>query len=105
METILDDGDIDIDDVAGPKLAIAGNAVAHDVVNRRADRLWEPAVIEWCRNGLLHINDVVMANPVEFARGDASADMGANHVEDIGSQPPGDAHQLLLFGCLDAYVH
>ena len=38
VEAVLDHGDVDVDDVAGLQLLVAGDAVADDVVDRRADR-------------------------------------------------------------------
>ncbi len=63
-----------IDDVAGPQLPVPGNAMADDVVDRGADRLRKSLVIQGCGDGLLHLDDIVVANPVDFAGGDAGHD-------------------------------
>ncbi len=38
VKAVLDDGDVDVDDVAGLEPLVAGDAVADDLVDRRADR-------------------------------------------------------------------
>src|SRR5690606_38187114 len=47
VEAVLDDGDVDVEDVAGLEHLVAGNAVADLVVDGGADRLRERAVARW----------------------------------------------------------
>ncbi len=105
VEAVLDDGDIDIDDVAGFELAVVGDAVADHVVDRGADGLGKAPVIEVGRDGALDVDDVLIAQPVELLGGDARHHMGADHVEHLGGQPAGLAHLELLFWGLDGDMH
>ena len=41
MITVLDDGNINVDNIPGLKFFVAGNAVANRMVDRGADRLWK----------------------------------------------------------------
>lgn len=79
MITVLDDGDVDIDDVAVFQLLFAGDAVANLLVDRGAYRFREAAVIQWCWNRLLFIDDVVVTKLVEVVGRDAGNDVGGNH--------------------------
>ncbi len=102
---ILDDGDVQVDDVPFPQLLVVGNAVADHVVDRGADGLGEAVVIERCGNGLLYVDDVVMAQGVQFVCGDACLDVGGDHDQHVGSQLAGNAHLFNLFRCLDFNGH
>jgi hypothetical protein len=42
-----------------------------------------------------------VADPVQFGRRDAGDHVGADHVQDIGGQAPGNAHRLLFRRRLD----
>ena len=101
MITVLDDGNVDIDDVAVFQFLVAGNAVTDLMVHRGADRFRETAIIQRCRNGVLYIDDVVMAKAVEFIGGDADRDMRRDHVQNFGGQPTGDAHFFDFGGGFD----
>src|SRR5207248_11042139 len=64
VETILDDGDVDIDDVASLELLVAWDAVTDDMVDRRADRcgirlITGRGVVERRRNRALHADHVL----------------------------------------------
>jgi hypothetical protein len=77
VPAVLDDGDVDIDDVAILEhLPFAGDAVADDVVDRGAHGLREAAVADVGRNGALHVHDVVVADAVQFLGGDTGLDVG-----------------------------
>jgi hypothetical protein len=73
---VLDHGDVDVDDIAFFQLLRAGNAMADHMIDRGADGFGKAAIVERRRNRLLHIDHVVMANPVQFFGGDALAHMG-----------------------------
>ncbi len=65
---ILDDGDVDIEDVAGLEHPVVRNAVANHVVRRGADGLGEAPVADVGRYRLLGLDDEVVADPVQFRR-------------------------------------
>src|SRR5690606_16632657 len=106
VPAILDHGDVDVEDVAVLEdLARAGNAVADDVVDRGADRGREAAVADVGRNGALDIDDVVVADPVQFGRGHAGLHVGGHDLENLGRQAAGDAHLLQVGGGLELDGH
>ena len=81
------------------------DAVADHVVDRGADGLRKAAVAEVRRNGVLHIDDVVVADPVQLVGADPGGHVLADHVEHVGRQAPGNAQLFLLFRGLDgAYL-
>ena len=110
VEAILDDGDVNVDDVAGAEPPVAGHAMTHDVVHRRANRPRERAVsrrriVEGRGSRLLHPGDVVVAEPVELLGGRARLDVGGDEIEDVGGESPGDPHLADFVGGLDADSH
>src|SRR5690606_38583981 len=67
VPAVLDDGDVDVDDVAVLQdLGLVRDAVADDVVDRDAGRLGVAPVADVGRGGLLHVHDVLVADPVEL---------------------------------------
>lgn len=62
VETAVVDGDVDVEDVAVLEHSLVGNAVADDLVERRAYGLGEMAVVEggWVRLGALACRIVSM---------------------------------------------
>ena len=56
MEAVLDNGDVYINGITFFNDLVAGYAVADDVINRGANRFREAAVIERCRDCLLHFD-------------------------------------------------
>ena len=92
----MNDGDVNIDNIAVFQCLIVGYAVADDVIHGRADRFGEAAIVQTCRNGLLLVDDELVANPVQFLGGHAGPDMLGNHIEHVCGQPPGYAHMSLL---------
>src|SRR5690606_15814396 len=102
VEVVLDDGDIDIDDVALLQhLGIAGDAVADHLVDRRADGLGEAVVVERGGNGLLYVDYIVMTKTVQFSSGYARTHMRSDHFQHLGGQAAGDTHLFDFVGCLD----
>ena len=104
MVTILDDGDVQVDDVAVLEHLAAWHAVADLVVDRSADRLGvgrvaRGGIIQRGRNAALHVDHVVMAQGVEFLGRDAGFDEGRDVVEHFPSQPSGQAHAFDIFRC------
>ena len=66
--------------------------MAYDVVDGSADRFRETAVIQWGRYGLLLVDNVVMADTVQFIGGNAGNDPGADHAKHLARQATGDPH-------------
>jgi hypothetical protein len=88
VEAVLDHRDVQVDDVTLLQRTRCRNAVAHDMIDRRADRLRERAVarrriVERRRDGFLLIHHVVMAQPVKFFRRDAGLDMRFDEIEHL----------------------
>ena len=78
VPAVLDDGDVDIDDVALLQALVgARDAVTHDMIHGGADRLGKAAVVERRRHRLLHVDDVLVAARVELVGGDAGHEWGA----------------------------
>ena len=95
MPAVLDDGDVDVDDVAVLQdLGRARDAVADDVVDRGADGLGEAAVADVGRDRALHVDDVVVADAVQFLGAHARFHVRGHHLQHLGGQPAGDAHLL-----------
>jgi hypothetical protein len=106
VPAVLDDRDVDIDDIALLQPALAGNAVADDVVDRGADRLGKTAVIEGRGDGVQRPGDVLVAEGVELVGRDPRLHVGTDHVEHFGGQAPGPAHAVTLgCGLLDGHGH
>ena len=110
MKSVFDDGDVDIDDVSRLQNSISGDTVAHLVIDRGAYRLREGCVarrrvIEGCRNGALHTDHIVVAEPVKFTGGDSRANMWSDEVEHFARQTPGDAHRGDFFGGFELNGH
>ncbi|VXA81772.1 conserved hypothetical protein [Aeromonas veronii] len=103
--TILDNGDIQVDDVAIAQLLVVRDAVTDHIVHRGADGFGEAVVVERSWNRLLYVDNIVVAEGVQFVSGDASFDMGRNHDQHIGGQLAGNAHLFNLFRCLDFNGH
>ncbi len=104
--TVLDDGNVEIDDVAILEDFFAGrDAVAYHVIDRGADRLGKAAVIEAGGDGLLHVDHKIMADLVEFLGADTGLHVGRDHFEDVGGELAGNAHFFDFFGCFDANGH
>jgi len=98
VEAILDDGDVEIDDVAMLQHPLTRDAMTDLVVHRGADRLRKGRVARWRvveRRGhaALHLDHVAMAERVELAGGDPGANEGRDVVEDFTGQPAGDPHR------------
>ncbi|RMS02430.1 hypothetical protein ALP75_200820 [Pseudomonas syringae pv. actinidiae] len=95
--TVLDDRDVDVQRVAVLELPVAGDAVADHLIDRGADRLGKAFVVQRSRDRLLLVDDVVMADAVQFFGGDARLDMGRDHFQNFGGQAAGDAHLFNVF--------
>src|SRR5690606_37629325 len=112
VPAVLDHGDVDVEDVAVLQhLALAGDAVADDVVDRGADGGRErdaagaAAVADVGRDRLLHVHDVVVADAVQLGGGHAGLHVRGDDLQDFGGQPPGHPHLLQLGRGLDVDAH
>ena len=105
VEAVLDDRDVDVDDVARLELFGPRNAVAHHVIDRGAHGLGETAVVQRRGDGLLLVDDEVVAEPVQLFGGHARLDVGADHFQDVGGQAARHTHFLDFFGVLDGDSH
>ena len=106
METILDNSDINIDDVSGFQgLAVTGDAVTNHVINRSTDGFRKAIVVKRCRNSLLHVNDMVVADFVEFASAHSRLHMRANHFQNFSGQFAGHTHLCNIVGRFNVYCH
>ncbi len=82
VETIFNNGDVDIDRVAVFQSLIARNTVANHMVYRGADGFGKPAVVQRGRDGLELINDEPVADLVQFIGADPRFDVFADHIQD-----------------------
>lgn len=106
MEAILDNCYVDIDDIARlENLVVAGDAVANHVIDRGADGFRETVIVERSWYGVLDINNVAVADAIQFASTDAWNDMGTDHFEDFRCQAASDSHFIDLFRRLYVYWH
>ena len=72
---------------------VVGDAVADDLVDRRAERLGEGAVVEGA--GVAAAADALLvAQGVELVGGDAGRHRRAHGLQDLGRGPAGPAHAL-----------
>src|SRR5581483_7755372 len=85
--------------------ALARNAVAHLVIDRRANGFRKRLVagrriVERRGYRTLLPHHVIVAEVVQLAGGDAGLHVRADEVEHFGGEAPGDTHPLELFGGL-----
>src|SRR5690606_38845945 len=106
VPAVLDDGDVDIDDVALPQhLGLAGDAVADDVVDRGADRRREALVTQVGRDGVLDLDDVVVADPVQLGGADPRLHVRGHDLQHLGGKAAGDAHAFDVLRSLETDLH
>ena len=105
MEAIFDHSDVDIDNISIFQLLIPGYAMAYLVVDRGADGSGEATVVQRGRDGLLLVDDVIMANAIELVCRDPRPDMFFDHDQDISCQLAGNSHFFYFIGCFYRYAH
>src|SRR5690606_2228991 len=106
VPAVLDDGHVDVEDVPVPEhLGLAGDAVADHVVDRGAHRLGIAAVADIGRHRALHLDDMVVADPVQLLGGRPGLDVRGDHFQHFGGQAAGDAHLLDFLGGLQVQAH
>jgi len=79
VPTVLDDGNVDVDNIAFFERLVIGDAMANLVVDRGADRFGvglvaAAGVVQRGGNAALHIHDVVVGQLVDFVGGDPGLD-------------------------------
>src|SRR5206468_12123199 len=97
MPAVDDGGHVDVDDVAVLELAVAGNAVAHDVVDRDAAALGVAAIAERGRKPA-GVDRHAIDEVVDFLRGDAGDHVRRDRVEQLGGETTGAAHAFEALG-------
>ena len=106
MESIFYNGYIDIYGVACLQgFTVAGNAVTNNVVYRGADGFRKAIVIQWCWNGLLHIDDVVVTDLIQLAGANSRLNVWAYHFQDLGGQLAGYPHFHNVVSCFNLNRH
>ncbi len=110
MPAILDDGDIHVDDVALFQRLVIGNAVADLVVDRGADRFGvgvvaRGRVVQRGRDGVLHVDGVVVGQFVELVGGHAGHDEGREVVQQFRGQSSCHAHACNALGVFVSDSH
>src|SRR5690606_8354699 len=107
---VLDDGDIDIHDVAVLQHLLARNAVTDHVVHGRADGGGEGRVTRRCvayrgRFCVQHIGDVVHADTIELTCGDPGPHELGKMIECGSRALAGGAHFVEVGGIGDETTH
>jgi len=107
MPSVLDHGDVDVDNVAFFKRLVIGNAVTDLVVDGGANLFGIRGVPTRCvvkgrGNGALNLGDVVVRELVELVGRDAWDHVGRQVVQDLRGEPSSHPHALnsvLIFVC------
>ncbi len=109
---VFDHRDVNVNDItAFEQFVVAGDAVTDHLVDGdaggpgKAGAAGSGAVIEWCRDRLLNIDDVVMTPLIELTGGDAGLHKRLNHFQNVGGKTARDAHLCHVFGGFNGYFH
>src|SRR5690606_11726577 len=110
MPAVLDDGDVEVDDVALFQRPLVGDAVADAVIDRGANRLRvrraaTGRVVQRGGDGALHIDHVVVGEAVQLFGGDARFDERGEVVEDFAGQTARQPHAVQVATGLDGDAH
>src|SRR5687767_642550 len=105
MIAVLDDGNIDIDNVSVFQHPLARYPVAYLMIHRSADGLGETLIVEGSRYRLLLVDNVIVANFVQFRGCDPDSDMGLDHFQYFCRQTSGSAHFPDFFRCFYGDCH
>jgi hypothetical protein len=100
VPAVEDHGHVDVEDIALHQPPVAGDAMAHDVVDRGANRFRKAAIVERRRDCVVIDNESV-AQPVELAGGKSGPDMGSDEVERLGSERSSSPHAVEGFRTVD----
>ena len=99
---ILDDGNIDVDDVAlFQNLLGRGDAMANHLVDGREDGFWVTLIPHIGWDDTLDIHDVLVTDTVERFRADSRHDVGLDHAKDLSGQLSGTPRHRNVLGRLD----
>ena len=98
MKPIFDERDVNIDDIAILEhLFLTRNTVADNVVDGSTDRFGESTIIKRCRNGILYVQRVVVADTVKFSCADTGLNILLDHFELLCGKRADNAHFLDIF--------
>ncbi len=106
MHALLEQGYVEVDDVALDQRPVVGNAVADDLVHRRAQRLRirgcaaPSRILQRARVGL-HVDRGLMAGGIDLFGRRSGLTQLAEHGQGVGGITPGSAHALDDIGRLD----
>ncbi len=110
VETILDNRNVHIDDIALSENAVTRHAMTHLVIDRGADRLWEwlvarRGIIQRRRYDFLNVHHEIVAKSIEFPGGYPWLNLWGYVIQHVRRKPASDAHSFDIFVILDAYCH
>ena len=110
METILDDRDVNIDDIAvlerpGTRYAVANLVVDRGAYGTGIGRMSRRAVVKGGGNRMLDIDHVIVTQAIQFPSGDTNPDVRFDEIQNFGGQVAGGAHALDFFGRFDGSGH
>jgi hypothetical protein len=88
-----EDRDVEVHDVAVAQRTVVGDAVAHDLVDRRAERLRVALVVQWARVAAV-CDARLVADPVELVGGDARLHVPRQLEQHLARCNAGRAHAI-----------
>jgi hypothetical protein len=97
---VEDQSNVDVENVAIAQRLVGRNAVADDVVNRRASRLAVAPIHQSRRQGPV-VHTEIVYQPIDSLGGDAGPDLADQHVEAFGREPASLPHPLKGSGAVD----
>jgi len=103
VKSVFDDRNVNINGVTVLECLVSRNPVTHHVIHRCTDGFRETAIIERGGDSALYISDVFMTQTIELTRRNTGFYIISYHIKDIGCEPAGDSHFVLLFGCFNRY--
>ena len=106
VPTVLDHGDVEVDDVAVLEhLPFVRDAMTDHMVDRGAQGLRKAVVADVGWNRLLHVDDVLVGEPVELLGGDTGLDVFLQHRQHFSRQLAGNTHAFEVFGGFQGNGH
>ena len=79
--------------------------MADHMIYRGADGFGKAMIVQWCRNGLLLIHNIIVTDLIEFVGGDAGLDVRLDHFQHFRGQAAGHAHFFYFFRGFYDYAH
>jgi hypothetical protein len=98
---VLVDGDVDVHDVAVLQRSQVGNAVADNLVHRRADTLGEAMIVQRGRIGS-SLDRSLVDDAIELVTGDADLHRSAREVQHFTTDTAGRTNSFDLGGSVHA---